>query len=46
MKSTALTYAAPDALPGGTGYVLLFGAVSPHVFFDPTLADIAKEHDE
>ena len=32
--------------PAATRYVLLFGAVSPHVFFDPTLGDIAKEHDE
>ena len=46
VKNTALTYAAPGELPGGTQYVLLFGAVSPHVFFDPTLADIEKEQDD
>lgn len=46
VKNTALTYTAPGELPGGTGYVLLFGAVSPHVFFDPTLADVAKEYDD
>ena len=46
VKRTALTYAAPDALPGGARYVLLFGAASPHVFFHPSLADMAKEHDD
>ena len=46
VKNTALTYAAPGELPGGTGYVLLFGATSPHVFFDPTLADVAKGYDD
>ncbi|MCE2453567.1 MAG: hypothetical protein J4F48_12260 [Nitrospinae bacterium] len=46
VKNTALTYAAPGEVPGGTVYVLLIGAASPHVFFDPALADVEKEHSD
>lgn len=35
-----LTYTSGEAVGSGTDYVLLFGAASPHVFCDPSLAEI------
>ncbi len=44
VKNEALAHAGEDAVPGGTRFILLFGAVSPHVFFHPTIREIAREH--
>ena len=34
-KGRVSRHAAPDEVPGGTGYILIFGAPEPHVFADP-----------
>jgi hypothetical protein len=38
-----LTYTSDESAGSGTGYILLFGAASPHVFCGPSLAEIEKE---
>ena len=43
VKADALSYAEGGEVPSGTRFLLLFGAASPHVFFQPTIDEIEKE---
>lgn len=46
VRSAALAYAPREALPGGTQFVLLIGAPSPHVFFHPAVAEVERAQGE
>ena len=37
-----LTYTDDTAVPAGNAYLMLYGAVSPHTFFDPSPSEMAE----
>ncbi len=46
VQADALTYAEGGTVPSGTQFALLFGAASPHVFFDPLMEEVEGEEGE